>query len=74
MAIDPRISLGVQPLQLADPMARYSQLASIQNAQNQNALAQYQLSTAKRSDEQQNKLYSASQLPDFKLDFASAIR
>jgi len=74
MPIDPRISLGVQPLQVADPMARYSQLASIQSAQNQNALAQYQLSAAQRSDEQQNKLYAASQQPEFKLDFASAIK
>ena len=74
MPIDPRISLGVQPLQVADPMARYSQLAGIQSAQNQNALAQYQLSAAQRSDEQQNKLYAASQQPEFKLDFASAIK
>jgi hypothetical protein len=74
MPIDPRISLGVQPIQIADPMARYSQLAGIQNAQNQNALAQYQLSAAQRSDEQQNKLYAAAQRPDFKLDFKSAIQ
>lgn len=74
MPIDPRISLGVQPLQVADPMATYSQLAGIQNAQNQNALAQYQLSAAQRADEQQNKLYAAAQKPDFKLDFQSAIQ
>ena len=74
MPIDPRISLGVQPLQVADPMARYSQFAGIQNAQNQNALAQYQLSAAQRADEQQNKLYAAAQKPDFKLDFQSAIQ
>lgn len=74
MPIDPRIALGVQPLQVADPMARYSQLAGIQNAQNQNALAQYQLSAAQRADEQQNKLYAAAQQPDFKLDFQSAIQ
>jgi hypothetical protein len=59
MPIDPRISLGVQPLQVADPMARYSQLASIQNAQNQNALAQYQLSTAQREQESVNALNQA---------------
>lgn len=74
MPIDPRIALGVQPLQVADPMARYSQMAGIQNAQNQNALAQYQLSAAQRADEQQNKLYAAAQQPDFKLDFQSAIQ
>ena len=59
MPIDPRISLGVQPLQVADPMARYSQLAGIQNAQNQNALAQYQLGAAKRSEDIQNVLADA---------------
>jgi hypothetical protein len=59
MPIDPRISLGVQPLQVADPMARYSQLAGIQNAQNQNALAQYQLGSAQRTEKAQNLLADA---------------
>lgn len=59
MPIDPRISLGVQPIQLADPVARYGQLATIQNAQNQNALAQYQLSTAQREQETVNALNEA---------------
>jgi hypothetical protein len=61
MPIDPRISLGVQPIQLADPVARYSQIASIQNAQNQNALAQYQLSAAQREQESTNALNTAYQ-------------
>jgi hypothetical protein len=61
MPIDPRISLGVQPLQVADPLARYSQFAGIQNAQNQNALAQYQLSTAQREQESTNALNKAFQ-------------
>jgi hypothetical protein len=59
MPIDPRISLGVQQLQLPDPIARYGQLATIQNAQNQNALAQYQLGAAKRSEDVQNVLADA---------------
>lgn len=59
MPIDPRISLGVQPIQIADPIARYGQLATIQNAQNQNALAQYQLSTAQREQESVNALNEA---------------
>jgi hypothetical protein len=59
MPIDPRISLGVQQLQLPDPVARYGQLATIQNAQNQNALAQYQLGTAKREEETTNALNEA---------------
>lgn len=59
MPIDPRISLGVQPIQLADPVARYGQLSAIQNAQNQNALAQYQLGTAKREEQTLNALNEA---------------
>ena len=35
MAIDPRISLGVQPLQLADPLAQYGQVQNILAAQQQ---------------------------------------
>lgn len=59
MPIDPRISLGVQPIQVADPVARYGQLATIQNAQNQNALAQLQLATAQREQESVNALNEA---------------
>lgn len=74
MAIDPNIALGFKGVELANPLAQYGQLAQIQNAQNQNALAQYQLSSAQRADEQQNKLYAAAQQPNFKLDFQSAIQ
>ena len=52
MALDPRISLGVQPMQMPDPLAQYGKIAAIRQAQNQNALAQYQLSAAQRADEQ----------------------
>lgn len=52
MALDPRISLGVQPVQLANPLDQYGKIAALQQAQNQNALAQYQLSAAQRADEQ----------------------
>ena len=52
MALDPRISLGVQPAQLSNPLDQYSKIAALQQAQNQNALAQYQLSAAQRADEQ----------------------
>jgi hypothetical protein len=56
MALDPNISLGVKPLELANPLAQYGQIAAIQNAQNQNALAQFQLGTARRQEESQNVL------------------
>lgn len=51
MALDPRISLGVQPLQMPDPLAQYGKVAALQQAQNQNALAQYQLGAAQRAEE-----------------------
>lgn len=45
MPIDPRIALGVQPLQVQyrDPIASYNQLAQLQSADTQNQLAQMQM-------------------------------
>ena len=74
MPLDPSIALGVRPIELPNQLAQYGQLAAIQNAQNQNALAQYQLSSAQRADEQQNNLYAAAKRPDFKLDLQTAIQ
>lgn len=54
--IDPNIALGVKPIQIENPMNQYAAMSQIQNAQNQNALAQYQLSSAKRGDEKVNFL------------------
>jgi hypothetical protein len=59
--IDPNIALGVKPLQIENPMNQYAMMSQIQAGQNQNALAQYQLSAAQRSDEAtniQNQLYA----------------
>ena len=67
MALNPSISLGVRPLELANPLAQYGQIAAIQNAQNQNQLAQYQLGSAQRAEATQNVLadaYSQSIDPD----------
>jgi len=61
MALDPNISLGVRGIEIANPLTQYSQIAQIQNAQNQNQLAQYQLGAAERADiaaEGLNKLYA----------------
>lgn len=72
MALDPNISLGVRPLQIADPLAQYGQVATIQNAQNQNALAQYQLGSAQRAEKTQNVLsdaYSQSISPEGTVDY-----
>lgn len=59
MAIDPNIALGVRPIEVPNQLAQYGQLAAIQNAQNQNALAQYQLSSAQRADLAQTDLAEA---------------
>jgi len=56
MALEPSIALGVKPIQIADPLAQYGQISAIQNAQNQNALAQFQLSSAQRQEAAQNAL------------------
>lgn len=72
--VDPNIAMGYKGIELPNQLAQYGQLAAIQQAQNQNALAQYQLSAAQRADEQQSNLYSAAGKPDFKLDFQTAIK
>ena len=59
MALDPNIALGVRPIEIANPLAQYGQIAQLQAAQNQNQLAQYQLESAKRQDLAQNALSSA---------------
>jgi hypothetical protein len=62
MPIDPRISLGVQPLQIADPLAQYGQVQNILAAQDQrraagtqNELAQAQLGQFGRHCEKRKK-------------------
>lgn len=51
MALNPAIALAARPVEIADPMAMYGKIAAIQQAQNQNALAQYQLGAAQRAEE-----------------------
>lgn len=59
MPINPNIALAVKPIEVGDPLAQYGKVAAIQNAQNQNALAQYQLSAAQREDAATNALNAA---------------
>ena len=61
MPIEPNIALGVRPMEVPNPLAQYGQIAAIQNAQNQNALAQFQLGSARRQEEAQNALSQAYQ-------------
>lgn len=72
--VDPNIAMGYRGIEVPNQLAQYGQLAQIQNAQNQNQLAQYQLSSAQRADEQQNNLYAAARQPGFTLDFQSALK
>lgn len=65
MPIDPNIALGVRPLEVPNQLGQYAQLAQLQNAQNQNALAQFQLAAAQRAENQQNAL--AQKLPGIDL-------
>lgn len=50
MAVDPSIALGVKPLQVADPLAQYAQIAQLQGFQNQNQVAQMQLEKARQNE------------------------
>jgi hypothetical protein len=50
MALDPNIALGARPIEVANPLAQYAQVAQLQNFQNQDALAQYQLGAAQRNE------------------------
>jgi hypothetical protein len=59
MALDPNIALGVRGIEVANPLAQYAQISQLQSAQNQNALAQYQLATAQREQESTNALNEA---------------
>ena len=49
MALNTNIPMGVQPIQLADPLAQYSKVIAIQGAQQQNALAQQQMAEYERA-------------------------
>jgi hypothetical protein len=50
MAVDPSIALSFKPIQLADPLAQYAQIAQIQGFQNQNQVAQMQLEKARQNE------------------------
>lgn len=52
---------GVNPIQVQNPLESYARIAQIQQAQNQNALAQYKLGAAQREEAAQNALSQAYQ-------------
>ena len=78
MNLDTNIALGYKPTPIdfnamnqGNVLANMAQLRS---ADNQNALAQYQLASAKRGDESQAALMKDAQDPNFKMTFANAIK
>ena len=65
--IDPSIAMGYKPIQIENPMNQLAAYSQIQGAQNQNALAQYQLASAQRTDEAtnlKNQLYAKNYNPE----------
>ena len=60
MALDPNIALGVRPLELANPLAQYNQVAQIQSAQNQNQVSQMQLDQMKRDEATMQQIQAKS--------------
>jgi hypothetical protein len=73
MPINPNIALAYKGIELENPLNRLAQFSQIQSAQNQNALAQYQLAAAQRAEEQQNAFYQRAGQPGFKLDVSTAL-
>ena len=59
MPLNPSIALGVRPLEIPNQLAQYAQVAQIEGAQRQNALAQYQLGSAQRAENVQNAMSRA---------------
>lgn len=57
--VNPAIAMGVRGLELPDPLAQYGKIAAIQQAQNQNALAQYQLGAAQRAEQRETARMNA---------------
>jgi hypothetical protein len=59
MPLNPSIALGVRPIEIPNQLAQYAQIAQIEGAQRQNALAQYQLGSAQRAENVQNAMSRA---------------
>ena len=51
--VDPNIALSYRGIQLQDPLEQYGRVAAIEQARNQNALAQYQLGAAQRTEQRE---------------------
>lgn len=59
MALDPNIALGVRPIEIANPLAQYGQIAAIQNAQQANQLNQLRMEEYQLEKQNKNALSQA---------------
>lgn len=65
MALDPRIALGVQPVQIQSPLEVANQIAGLRAAEQRNALVQMQMREAERALSEQNALRRRAATPGF---------
>lgn len=63
--VNPNIALAVKPIELQDPMAQYGKLIAIQNAQNQNRLADMQMAEYERARTEEQGLRNFLAKADF---------
>lgn len=56
MPINPAIAMGVRGIELQDPLAQYGRVAAIQNAQQQNALANMQMQEYGRARQEEQEI------------------
>ena len=56
MALDPRIALGVQPVQIQSPFELAGQVAALRDAQQRNKLVEMQMRESERAMAEQNAL------------------
>ena len=59
MPLDPNIALGVKPLEVANPLTQFAQIAQLQNYQNQNQVAQMQFEKMRQHENYLTKMNEA---------------
>lgn len=65
MALDPRIALGVQPVQIQSPFELAGQVAALRDAQQRNKLVEMQMRESERALAEQNALRRTVSAPGF---------
>ena len=65
MALDPRIALGVQPVQIQSPFELAGQVSALRDAQQRNQLVEMQMRESQRALAEQNALRRTVSAPGF---------